>query len=118
MARNVLFVLAGLGLAFLAGWTGAEWKRDSIELVAERAAGIAADRARDQLQGVASESARQLENKLEELKGAIPAGIRAELDKPVFSNDCLSDDYFRLYNTASENAEHTLSGKSKNKMPR
>lgn len=118
MARDVLFVLAGLGLAFLAGWTGAEWKRDSVELVAERAAGIAADRARDQLQGVASESARQLENKLEELKGAIPAGIRAELDKPVFSNDCLSGDYFRLYNAASENTEHTLSGKSKNKMSR
>ncbi len=52
MARDVLFVLAGLGLAFLAGWTGAEWKRDSVELVAERAAGLAADRARDQLQGV------------------------------------------------------------------
>ncbi|WP_336999253.1 hypothetical protein [Pantoea agglomerans] len=114
MARDVLFVLAGLGLAFLAGWTGAEWKRDSVELVAERAAGIAADRTRDQLQGVASESARKLENKLEELKGAIPAGIRAELEKPVFSNDCLSDDYFRLYNAASENAERTLSGKSKN----
>lgn len=118
MARDVLFVLAGLGLAFLAGWTGAEWKRDSVELVAERAAGLAADRARDQLQGVASQSARQLEEKLEELKGAIPAGLRAELDKPVFSNDCLSGDYFGLYNAAAENAERTLSGKSENKMPR
>lgn len=114
MGKEVLFAFAIWGLGLYAGWMAAEWKRDSVELVAERAAGIAADRARDQLQGVASESARKLENKLEELKGAIPAGIRAELEKPVFSNDCLSGDYFRLYNAASENAERTLSGKSKN----
>lgn len=114
MARNVLFALAGLLLAFLAGWMGSEWKRDSDQLVAERAAGKAADKVREQVQGIASDSARALENKLEELKGAIPAGLRAELDKPVFSNDCLSGDYFRMYNAASENAERTLSGKSKN----
>ena len=114
MGKEVLFAFAIWGLGLCAGWMAAEWKRDSVELVAERAAGIAADRARDQLQGVASESARQLEKKLEELKGAIPAGIRAELEKPVFSNDCLSGDYFRLYTAASENAERTLSGKSKN----
>jgi len=114
MGRQILFAIAGLALAFWAGWTGANWQRDSVELVAERAAGLAADKARSELQGVASESARALEVKLEELKGAIPAGLRAELDKPVFTNDCLSGDYFRMYNEASENAERTLSGKFKN----
>lgn len=114
MGRQILFAIAGLALAFWAGWTGANWQRDSVELVAERAAGLASDKARSELQGVASESARALEVKLEELKGAIPAGLRAELDKPVFTNDCLSGDYFRMYNEASENAERTLSGKSKN----
>ena len=118
MARDVLFVLAGLGLAFWAGWTGAEWKRDSVQLVAERAAGLTADKTRDQMQDVASQSARKLEDKLEELKGAIPAGLRAELDKPVFNNDCLSGDYFRLYNNVSENTERALSGKSKNEVRR
>jgi hypothetical protein len=114
MGRQILFAIAGLALAFWAGWTSANWQRDSVELVAERAAGLAADKARSELQGVASESARALEVKLEELKGAIPAGLRAELDKPVFTNDCLSGDYLRMYNEASENAERTLSGKSKN----
>ena len=118
MARDVLFALAGLGLAFWAGWTGAEWKRDSVQLVAERAAGLAADKARDQIQGVASQSARQLEDKLEELKGAIPAGIRTEVVKPVFTNVCLSDDFIRMLNDASDKAERTLSGKSKNEVSR
>ena len=85
-----------------------------MELVAERAAGLAADKSRAALQGVASESARALEDKLEELKSAIPASLRTELDKPVFNNDCLSGDYFRMYNAASEKAERTLSGKFKN----
>ncbi|WP_058959485.1 hypothetical protein [Type-E symbiont of Plautia stali] len=114
MARNVLFVIAGLLLAFWAGWTGSDWKRDSEELVAERAAGLAAGKVREDMQGVASQSASQLEGKLEELKGAIPAGIRTEVVKPVFTNVCVSDDFVRMYNEASERAERTLSGKSKN----
>ncbi|MDR6350695.1 hypothetical protein [Pantoea sp. SORGH_AS_0659] len=114
MARQILFAIAGLALAFWAGWTGANWQRDSVELVAERAAGLAADKARSQLQGVASESARALEVKLEELKGAIPDGLRTEVVKPVFTNVCVSDDFVRMYNEASEKAERTLSGKSKN----
>lgn len=114
MGKNVLFAIAGLALAFWAGWGGADWKRDSVELVAERAAGLAAEKARTQMQDVASKSARAFEVKLEALKSAIPAGLRAELDKPVFNNDCLSGNYYRLYNTAAENAERTLSGKFKN----
>ncbi|HDR2889423.1 TPA: hypothetical protein I4G69_000231 [Enterobacter asburiae] len=114
MARYVLFALAGLALAFWAGWTGAEWRRDSMELVAERAAGMAADKARSEMEGMASKSARALEVKLDELKSTIPAGLRAELDKPVFGVDCLSDEYVRLYNEARKNAERTLSGKPEN----
>ncbi|MFS7361460.1 hypothetical protein AB6896_21750 [Rahnella inusitata] len=114
MARNVLFVIAGLLLAFWAGWTGSDWKRDSEELVAERAAAKAAGKVHEEMQDMASESASKLEGKLEELKGAIPAGIRTEVVKPVFTNVCVSDDFVRMYNEASENAERTLSGKSKN----
>lgn len=108
-----MFTLIGLVIAFWAGWVGADWKRDSLELVAERAANIAADKSRSEMQGLASDSARTLEAKLEELKGAIPAGIRTEVVKPVFTNVCVSDEFVRMYNEASEKAERTLSGKSK-----
>ncbi|MBE5254172.1 hypothetical protein [Mixta mediterraneensis] len=114
MGKEVLFAFAIWGLGLCAGWMAAEWRRDSVELVTERAAGLAADKARSELQGVASESARALEVKLEELKGAIPDGLRTEVVKPVFTNVCVSDDFVRMYNEASEKAERTLSGKFKN----
>lgn len=118
MVRNILLCVGSLLLAFWAGWVGADWKRDSDTLLIERAATVAGDKARQEAQTVASNSGRQLEQKLEELKGALPASIRTEVVKPVFTNVCISPDFVSMYNEAISAAERTLSGKPENKMPR
>ncbi|MGP9438205.1 hypothetical protein ACT3RR_22545 [Ewingella sp. AOP8-B2-18] len=113
--------LAMIGLAILAvfgaGWKVGDWYRDSLDLVIDRAATAAGDKARSESQKIASQSGRALEEKLEALKNAQPVEIRTELLKPVFTNVCVSDDFVRMYNTAAENAERTLSRKPVNKMP-
>ncbi|KAA8727587.1 hypothetical protein F4W05_13295 [Ewingella americana] len=113
--------LAMIGLAILAvfgaGWKVGDWYRDSLDLVIDRAATAAGDKARSESQKIASQSGRELETKLQGLKDAWPAEIRAELVNPVFDNGCLSYDFVRMYNTAAENAERTLSRKPINKMP-
>ncbi|HBS7601839.1 TPA: hypothetical protein MAR16_005161 [Klebsiella pneumoniae] len=114
MARNLLLILVSWVAVFFAGWVCADWKRDSDTLLIERAATAAGNQARQEAQTVASNSGRQLEQKLEDLKGALPASIRAEVVKPVFINDCLSADYVRMFNDAMEKSERTLSGKPEN----
>jgi|SRR5471030_1771232 len=113
--------LAMIGLAILAvfgaGWTVGDWYRDSLDLVIDRAANAAGDKARIEGQNIASKSARALEEKMEALKNAQPVEIRTELVKPVFTHICVSDDFVRMYNEAADNIERALSGKSVNKMP-
>lgn len=118
MARNVAFILAALLAAFAAGWTAAGWQRDSTDLVIERAASLSAERSREAVQAVSSASGKKLETQLEELRDVIPASIRTEVVKPVFTNVCVSADFIRMYNDAVDKAERTLSGKPENKMPR
>lgn len=117
MARSTLFYALALLLAFGAGWQAKEWQRDSIDLVTERAAEKAGSRAAEAATSIASQSARTLENKLEALRNAPPKEIYAELARPVFANDCLSDDYISLFNNATEKAERALSGERDNQMP-
>lgn len=113
MSRAALAVLAGLVLAFLAGWKVATWQRDSVDLVVQRAAQATGK----VFEGIASDSARGLETKLAALKAGQPTEIRYEMVKPVFTNVCVSDEFVRLYNAAADNAERVLSGKPENKMP-
>ncbi|MHC5175227.1 hypothetical protein [Serratia rhizosphaerae] len=117
MAKNIMAIVLAIAAAFVAGWKVANWQRDSNDLLIERAASAAGAEARKESQAIASQSGRELENKLEELKGAIPASVRTEVVKPVFTHVCVSDDFVRMYNDAAENAERVISGKSKNKVP-
>lgn len=118
MVKYVLSAIGGLLLAFWAGWVGCDWKRDSDQLVIERAAAAAGNEATTQALAASGESARRLETKLEELKGVLPASIRTEVVKPVFINECLSAEYVGMYNDAVSKAERTLSGKPESEMPR
>lgn len=113
MSRLAVAVLAAVALAFCAGWKVATWQRDSVDLAVQKAATATGK----MFQGIASASARGLENKLDALKAGQPKEIRYELVKPVFTNVCVSDEFVRLFNTAADNAERTLSGKPENKMP-
>ncbi|HGN1753099.1 TPA: hypothetical protein ACKRTC_000183 [Proteus mirabilis] len=104
-------------LAFSAGWLVKGWYQDSLELVALKTANEVNNASLKAQQDLASQSARTLENKLEELANVQPPEIRTEIIKPVFTNLCVSDDFVRMYNDAIDSAERTLSGKSTDKMP-
>ncbi|HEK1917765.1 TPA: hypothetical protein ACXIBS_003196 [Proteus mirabilis] len=104
-------------LAFSAGWLVKGWHQDSLELVALKTANEINNASLKAQQDLASQSARTLENKLEELANVQPTEIRTEIIKPVFTNLCVSDDFVRMYNEAIDSAERTLSGKSTDKMP-
>ncbi|WP_243466328.1 hypothetical protein [Sodalis glossinidius] len=62
-------------------------------------------------------SARELEEKLDALQQAQPKEIRTEVVKPVFTRVCVADEFVRLYNHASADAERTLSGRTPGEMP-
>ncbi|AWR58120.1 hypothetical protein CLH65_01645 [Proteus mirabilis] len=104
-------------LAFSAGWLVKGWYQDSLELVALKTANEVNNASLKAQQDLASQSARTLENKLEELANVQPPEIRTEIIKPVFTNLCVSDDFVGMYNEAIDSAERTLSGKSTDKMP-
>lgn len=103
-------------LTFSAGWLVNGWHQDSLELVALKTANEVNNASLKAQHNLASQSARMLENKLEELANAQPPEIRTEIIKPVFTNLCVSDDFIRMYNNAIERTERALSGKSTDKM--
>lgn len=105
-----------VALAFVWGWLTADWRRDSLELAINAAAQVAGDRSRKTMQEIASDSARDMEDKLEALNNGRPKEIRTEIIKPVFTNVCVSDEFIRMYNATVENTERTLSGKPEAKM--
>jgi len=114
MSRTLLAYGVALLLMFAAGWKAKDWQRDSIDLVVERAASKAGDRAAGEAKVIASKSARDLENQLEAIRNAPPKEIRTELVKPVFTNVCLSAEFISMFNSATETAERALSGKRDN----
>lgn len=103
-------------LTFSAGWLVKGWHQDSLELVALKTANEVNNASLKTQHDLASQSARTLENKLEELANAQPSEIRTEIIKPVFANLCVSDDFVRMYNEATDNTKRALSGKSTDKM--
>ncbi|EIL3302311.1 hypothetical protein LLV32_000769, partial [Escherichia coli] len=71
--------LVVVALAFVWGWLTADWRRDSLELAINTAAQVAGNESRKAMQGIASDSARALEDKLEALKNVAPREIRTEI---------------------------------------
>lgn len=114
MSRATVLAIVALVVAFLAGWKVAIWQRDSVELVIEKSVTATGKKLED----AASQSARELEGKLDEIRNAPPREIRTELVKPVFTNVCLSGEFVSMYNDAAAKIERALSGKPENKMPR
>ena len=106
-----------VALAFVWGWLTADWRRDSVELAITTAAQEAGNQSRQAMQEVASESARGLENQLEQIRNGQPKEIRTEIVKPVFTNRCVSDELVSMFNDASAAAERALSGKPEGQMP-
>lgn len=115
--KQAMAIFFAFILAFSAGWLVKGWHQDSLELVALKTANEVNNASLKAQQDLASQSARTLENKLEELANVQPPEIRTEIIKPVFTNLCVSDDFVRMYNEAIDSAERTLSGKSTDKMP-
>lgn len=115
--KQAMAIFFAFILAFSAGWLVKGWYQDSLELVALKTANEVNNASLKAQQDLASQSARTLENKLEELANVQPPEIRTEIIKPVFTNLCVSDDFVRMYNEAIDSAERTLSGKSTDKMP-
>lgn len=74
-----------VALAFVWGWLTSDWKRDSLELAINTAAQVAGDKSRKEMQDIASDSARGLEEQLEALQRGQPKEIRTEIIKPVFT---------------------------------
>ncbi|EOI6410191.1 hypothetical protein ACMVCI_001626 [Yersinia enterocolitica] len=114
--RELLPAVLLLIAAWLLGWTMHGNRQAQIELAISQVA--AANRV--QVEDIAGTSARQLENKLTELRANevhTERLIRTEIIKPVFSTVCATDDYVRLFNASAERAERTLSGKPINPLP-
>lgn len=114
--RELLPAVLLLIAAWLLGWTMHGDRQAKIELAISQVA--AANRL--QVEDIAGTSARQLENKLTELRANevhTERLIRTEIIKPVFSTVCATDDYVRLFNASAERAERTLSGKFVDPLP-
>ncbi|QIZ52349.1 hypothetical protein DWG24_17150 [Dickeya zeae] len=109
-------VVAGLAVAFAAGWQAANWQRDSMELAVTRAATVAVEQSRQALQALASQSGAVLESKLEALRNVPNKTVYREIVKPVFTNVCLSAEFVSLYNDAVNHTERVLSGKPEKEM--
>ena len=109
--------LVVVALAFVWGWLTADWRRDSLELAITTAAQEAGNQSRHAMQDVASESARGLENQMEQIRNGQPKEIRTEIVKPVFTNVCVSPELVSMFNDATAAAERALSGKPESKMP-
>lgn len=114
---NIWAIVGVLVATFAAGWQGANWQRDSVELAITQAANKAGEQSRQAMQQIASQSGQRLESQLEAIRNAPNKEIYRELVKPVFTNVCLSAEFVSLYNTAIENTERILSGKPEKEMP-
>jgi uncharacterized membrane-anchored protein YhcB (DUF1043 family) len=110
MDRVAVGALVLAVVAFVGGWKVATWQRDSVELVINKAVSATGH----QLAEESSKSGRELEEKLEAVKNALPREIRTEVVKPVFTNVCMSADFVRMYNDAAASTERALSGKPEN----
>ncbi|CNK19686.1 phage-like protein [Yersinia aldovae] len=114
--RELLPAVLPLIVAWLLGWAMHGESQAKIELAISQVA----EASRVQVEDIAGTSARQLEDKLTELKANevhTERLIRTEIIKPVFSTVCATDDYVRLFNASAERAERTLSGKLINSLP-
>ncbi|NHB96676.1 hypothetical protein [Photorhabdus stackebrandtii] len=109
--------LTFLALAFCAGWQVNRYYRDSVELKIIHAVDVAGEKIQQEIQQISSESARQLESKLEGIANAASREIRTEVVKPVFTHVCVSPEFVRMYNDTAANIERTLSGKPTEKVP-
>lgn len=109
-------VVAGLTVAFAAGWQAASWQRDSVDLAVTRASVAVAEQARQALQVLANQSGAALESKLEALRNVPNKTVYREIVKPVFTNVCLSAEFVSLYNDAVNHTERVLSGKPEKEM--
>lgn len=99
--------------AFAAGWYLSDLQHDRQALAITRAA----ERQQKATQALASQSARQLEEKRDALhiqQTRYQPAIQHEVNKPIFTAVCTSDEYIRLFNQRSTDAERTLSGESIN----
>ncbi|AJJ63168.1 hypothetical protein [Yersinia aldovae] len=114
--RELLPAVLPLIVAWLLGWAMHGESQAKIDLAISQVA----EANRVQVEDIAGTSARQLEDKLTELKANevhTERLIRTEIIKPVFSTVCATDDYVRLFNASAERAERTLSGKLINPLP-
>ncbi|HFI1904552.1 TPA: hypothetical protein ACGPMP_002030 [Enterobacter roggenkampii] len=69
---------------------------------------------------ISDASANKLEKRLQQLQENELRGERVfslEINNPIFSSECATDDYIRLFNETSEAAERALSGESDAGMP-
>ncbi|WP_431638391.1 hypothetical protein [Enterobacter mori] len=69
---------------------------------------------------ISDASANKLEKRLQLLQENELRGERVfslEINNPIFSSECATDDYIRLFNETSEAAERALSGESDAGMP-
>ncbi|MEX9891299.1 hypothetical protein AB7W78_12750 [Providencia rettgeri] len=112
MTKQLAIALALLIGSFIAGWKVNGLYHDSLELTATRAA----DKTRNTMEEISSQSGQKLEEKLEGIANAAPREIRTEIIKPVFTNVCVSDEFVSMYNQTADNIERELSGKPVKKM--
>ncbi len=108
--QGVAAAVCLVALSFLAGWKVATWHRDSLDMVASKAATATGEK----MQALASASGRKLEDKLDAIRNAPPREIRTEVVKPVFTSVCLSAEFVRMYNDAAAKTAAALSGKPEN----
>ena len=109
--------LVVVALAFVWGWLTADWRRDSLELAITTAAQEAGNQSRQAMQNVASESARGLENQMEQIRNGQPKEIRTEIVNRVFTNVGVSPEFVSMFNDTSAAAERALSGKPEGQRP-
>lgn len=94
---KLVAILVALVLSFSGGYTVANWHQDSIELAAEKAAQKSADKFSQEQSDISAgviASLDQWKNSNVKIQREI---IREKL-QPVFSNQCITDDYKRMFN--------------------
>ncbi|QFP93883.1 hypothetical protein [Pectobacterium phage Wc4-1] len=103
-------VIIALIVAFCAGVKVANWHNDSVELSAQKAAEKVAEKFQVDQKAIATNVSTSL-SEWRQSNVIVQEKIVREKLQPVFSNECLSPEYQRLFNEQTNSRAASGSGK-------
>lgn len=94
---KIIAVVVAVVISFGSGITVANWHHDSVELVAQKAADKVADKFSGDQQSIADGVIKSLDS-WKENNVQIKESIIREKLQPIFTTQCVTDDYVRMFN--------------------